>query len=271
MPTAILLFALLVTSPVFAQTSPLERAYGERMAMRALDQRCNFFQTGPRRALAGFTAQARGAALRAGTSADLLSLIARQATNKAATKSCIDPVIAAEAARVIDAHKGWRGQMSNQYPGLARTWQVDRSGMDSWRAVQETGSGTRAGFIGSQATLAFAVETPDVNAAGARLFLRDAGRLGAPKAGQKLSVPLRVGTNAFVASQRRPAETRARVNTPARPGTMLVFPDETTRAVLHADPRDSFEVEITSRTGQITRLVVEVGDIVAAFAFAAEF
>jgi hypothetical protein len=52
---------------------------------------------------------------------------------------------------------------------------------------------------------------------------------------------------------------------------MLIFPDETTRAVLHADPRDSFEVEITSRTGQITRMVVEVGDIVAAFAFAAEF
>jgi hypothetical protein len=271
MVIAILLFAFLSTSPVSAQTSPLERAYGERMAMRALDQRCNFFETGPRRALAGFAAQARGAALRAGTSADLLSLIARQATQKAATKSCVDPAIRAEAARVIEAHRGWRGQMSSQYPGLARTWHVDRSGTDSWRAVQETGSGTRAGFIASQATLAFAVETPDVNAAGARLFLRDAGRLGAPKAGQKLVVPLRVGTNIFVASQRRNADSRERFNGPPRPGTMLIFPDETTRAVLHADPRDSFEVEITSRTGQITRMVVEVGDIVAAFAFAAEF
>jgi hypothetical protein len=265
------LLTCFATSPALAQVTPLERTYGERVAMRALDQRCSLFASGPRRALGGFTAQARGAALRAGSADNHLNLIAAQATQVAAAKSCNDRAVRAEAARVIAAHKGWRSQMTGQYPGTAREWRVDRSGTDSWRAVQEAGGAIRAGFIGNGTTLAFAVETPDVNAAGARLFLRDASRLGAPVAGQRLAVPLRVGTNSHMAADRRPATTKTRVNALPRAGTLLVFPDATTRAVITADPRDSFEIEITSRTGQITRVIVEVGDIVAAFAFAAEF
>ena len=265
------LFLLTCAGSALAQVTPLEQTYGERIAMRALDQRCSLFASGPRRALGGFTAQARGAALRAGSQASRLDLISVQATQAAAAKTCRDPNVRAEAARVIAAHKGWRTQMTAQYPGTARDWRVDRSGMDSWRAVQETGSGIRAGFIGSGNMLAFAIETPDVNAAGARLFLRDASRLGPPRARQRFAVPLRAGTITHVAAARRPANTRVRIATPSRAGTMLIFPDATTRAVLNADPRDNFEIEITSRTGQITRVVVEVGDIVAAFAFAAEF
>jgi hypothetical protein len=267
----IALFAFILTSPALAQVSPLERTYGERVAMRALDQRCNLFATGPRRALGGFTAQARGAALRAGSAASQLNLISNQATAAAARKPCTDPAVKTEAARVIAAHKGWRAQMNAHYPGVVREWRVDRSGLDSWRAVQETGNGIRAGFIGNGTNLAFAVETPDLNAAGARLFLRDASRLGAPVAGQRLAVPLRAGTTSHVAAARRPADSKVRIGTPSRAGTMLIFPDDTTRAVMIADPRDSFEIEITSRTGQIMRVIVEVGDVVAAFAFAAEF
>lgn len=265
------LFTAALTTPAVAQVTSLERTYGERVAMRALDQRCNLFTSGPRRALGGFTAQARGAALRTGAQPSQLNLIARQANAAVQTKSCTDPAVRTEAARVIAAHKGWKAQMTAQYPGLVREWRVDRSGLDSWRAVQETGGGVRVGFIGMNNMLAFAVETPDVNAAGARLFLRDASRLGAPLAGQRLMVPLRVGTSIHVAAARRPADTRARIATPPRAGTMLIFPNPTTLAVMTADPRDSFEVEITNRTGQVTRVIVEVGDIVAAFAFAAEF
>lgn len=265
------LLALLVATPASAQVTALERTYGERVAMRALDQRCNLFATGPRRALAGFTAQARGAALRAGSSLNQLNLIARQSADAVANKRCTDPAIQAESARVIGAHKGWRAQMTASYPGLVRTWQVDRTGMDMWRAVQETNGGIRAGFVSQGNGLAFAVETADVNAAGARLFLRDARRLGDPRAGARLIAPLRAGTIPHVAASRRAADSRARIGLPPRAGTMLIFTPATTQAVLIADPRDSFEIEITSRTGQITKTLVEVGDIVAAFAFAAEF
>jgi hypothetical protein len=271
MMRALLPLIFAVATPAVAQISPLERMYGERVAMRALDQRCQLFESGPRRAQNGFTAQARGAALRAGSPDRQLTMIAAQATAAANAKPCNDPVVRAEAARVIGAHKGWRGQMTAAYPGTARTWQVDRSGKDSWRAVQDLGNNIRAGFVGSNGLLAFAVETPDTSAAGARLFLRDATRLGPPRAGDRLVVPLRVGTTAYVAAARKAADTKERVNTPPRAGTLLIFPDATTRAVLTADPRDSFEIEITGRNGQVTRVIVEVGDVVAAFAFAAEF
>jgi hypothetical protein len=56
-----------------------------------------------------------------------------------------------------------------------------------------------------------------------------------------------------------------------RAGTLFIFSEATTRAVLNADPRDTFEIEITSRSGAVTTLLVEVGDLVAAFTFAAEF
>jgi hypothetical protein len=261
-----------VQAPVaLAQVSPLERVYAERVAMRALGQRCNLFDVGAKRALGGFTAQARGAALRAGVEQAQLSLIANQATLAANGKSCQDHAVQQEASRVIAAHRSWRTQMTGVYPGLARSWLVDRTGKDSWRSVQELGGGIRAGLVPSASGLSFALETPDVSASGARVFLRDANRIGAPRVGQRLTPPLRVGTTTYVAGTSRPADTRARIGVPPRAGTMLLFNDAATRAILQADPRDSFEVEIITRTGQISRGVVEVGDIVAAFAFAAEF
>jgi hypothetical protein len=263
--------AILTPTQTFAQVTPLERTYAERVAMRVLDQKCNLFDVGPRRALGGFTAQARGGALRAGISQGQLSLVANQATQAAAAKPCTDATVRGEAARVIAAHKGWRAQMTGAYPGTLRTWLVDRTGKDSWRAVQELGNGLRAGFVASPTGLSFALETPGTLVSGARLYLRDASRIGWPSAGQRLVVPLRVGTTAYVAGTIRAADTKERIGLPSRTGTMLVFNDEATRAVILADPRDSFEVEIIERNGRVVRAIVEVGDVVAAFAFAAEF
>ncbi len=266
-------FCLAVLMPVtsHAQVNGLERSYAERMAMRAIDERCQLLESGPRRALAGFTAQARGAALRSGSSTQRLDMIANQAKTAAAAKPCRDRAIQTEAARLIAAHKGWRAQLTGSFPGLARSWKVDRGGKDIWRAVQDTGGATRAGLIASGNGLSFAIETPDVEASGARLFLRDLSKLGPPQPSRVLAPPLRNGTTIHVAASRRPAATRARVETKPRTGTLFAFSDATTRAVLNADPRDTFEIEITSRSGTVTRLMVEVGDLVAAFTFAAEF
>ncbi len=267
----LIVITFMLPNAVLAQVSPLERTYAERVAMRALDQRCNLLELGPRRALGGFTAQARGAALRAGANQTQLTLIASQASHAAAGKSCTDAGVRAEANRVSAAHKGWRAQMTGAYLGNARTWLVDRSGKDSWRAVQELGGGLRAGFVASPGGLQFALETSSLGVSGARLYLRDAMRIGPPAAGARPSPPLRVGTTAFVAAGSRPADTKERIGLPPRAGTMLMFNDAATRAVILADPRDSFEVEIIGRNGQVERGIVEVGDIVAAFAFAAEF
>jgi hypothetical protein len=267
------IFCLALLAPMTsnAQVNGLERSYAERMAMRAIDERCQLLESGPRRALAGFTAQARGAALRSGANTQRLNMIADQAKTAAAARPCRDPAVQSEAQRIIAAHKGWRAQLTGNYPGLVRSWKVDRGGKDIWRAVQDTGNATRAGLISSGNGLSFAVETPDVEASGARLFLRDLSKLGPPQPSRNLAPPLRNGTTFHVAASRRPAAARARVESKPRAGTLFVFSDATTRAVLNADPRDTFEIEITSRTGTVTRLLVEVGDLVAAFTFAAEF
>lgn len=268
---AIFCLALLIPVAGHAQVTGLERSYAERMAMRAIDERCQLLEIGPRRALAGFTAQARGAALRSGSSTLRLDMIADQAKTAASAKPCSDPSVQSESHRIIAAHKGWRAQLTGKYAGLVRSWKVDRGGKDIWRALQDTGSATQAGLVASGSGLSFAVETPDVDASGARLFLRDRSKLGPPQPSQTLIPPLRNGTTIHIASSRRPAATRARVESKPRIGTLFVFSDATTRAVLNADPRDAFEIEITSRSGTVTQLLVEVGDLVAAFTFAAEF
>lgn len=262
-----------VTAPaVRAQSAtPAERAFAERAAMLAADQRCNLLNPDTRRALAAFTAQARGDLLRAGVADARVALIASQARAAAGRRACADPVIRTEAARVSSAHKAWRGQMSASYPGLARRWDASRAGKDGWRAWQELGGGVRAGFVREGATgLAFAVETPSTAVSGARLHLRDPNRLGAPRAGQRLSPPLRVGTSAHLAASSRPAITKARIEAPPRAGRLLVFPPAATRAAAEADPRDTFEVEVIDRSGRPARYLVEAGDIAAAYAFAAE-
>jgi hypothetical protein len=268
---AIFLLALLMPVASHAQVNGLERSYAERVAMRAIDARCQLFERGPRRALAGFSAQARGAALRSGSSTQRMDMIAEQAKTAAAAKPCHDPSVQIEVQRIIAAHKGWRAQLTGNYPGLARSWRVDRGGKDIWRAVQDTGSATRAGLITSATGLSFAVETADVDTSGARLFLRDLSKLGPPQPSPTLTPPLRNGTTIHVASSRHPAATRARLEQEPRAGTLFIFSEATTRAVLNADPRDTFEIEITSRSGAVTTLLVEVGDLVAAFTFAAEF
>jgi hypothetical protein len=250
--------------------SPLERTYAERVAMGAIAERCDLLKEGPQRALLGFTAQARGAVLRAGVDDQRVNLITQQAKAASAQKSCRDVAIVGEAHRIERAHQSWRGQMSASYPGLVRTWVVDRSGKDAWRAVQDLGQGVRAGFVRTRTGLAFAIETPDTRGVSARLLLRDISRLPPPKAGTRLAPPMRAGTKAYLAAAKQPANTRQRVELPPRAGALFAFADATTRAVLNADPRDSFEIEILSPSGQSTSFVVEVGDIAAAWAFAAE-
>ena len=269
--TTLTLVLILSPNLARAQVSGLERSFAQRAAMRAIDSRCGLLEEGPRRALSGFIAQARGAALRAGTSSQRLDQIEGQAKQAMSGKACTDPAIKAEAKRIIAAHKGWRAQLTATYPGSQRSWMVDRSGKDTWRAVQDLGGGTRAGLVANGAGLSFALETPDMQAAGARLFLRDASKVGAPTFNRPLTPPPRSGVTVFVAAQRQPAASRSRYDQAPRAGTLFLFSEATTRAVLYADPRDTFEVELTNRSGQVTRLLVEVGDLVAAYTFAAEF
>ena len=252
-----------------AASETMVRLFAERTAMVRLDTQCRLFTAEERIGLTAFTAQARGALLRAGESDARVAGLERTARDAASRRACTETVVTTEAARVRRAFQAWRTQMTAAYPGTVRTWNASRAGVDPWRAWQELGGGVRAGFLRTETGAVFAVESPDTALASARLFLRDPRRLGPPAAGGRLQVPLRAGTIAHTAAARRAAVTKVRVEAAPRAGTLLVFADATTLAVSQADPRDSFEVELVSRTGAVRTVVVEVGDITAAWATAA--
>lgn len=268
--TAFLAASIIFASNAQAQVSGEERVFATRAAMLEIDRRCTLFNPQQRRALNAFMLQARGSILRAGGDAARLSLISSQARQGVATKPCNDAEIQAEAERIRRAHSGWRMQMLAEFPGIRRNWVASRAGVDNWRVWQELGSGVRAGYVLARNGLAFGVETPSLDVASARVYLRDVSKLGLPRSNSNLQPPPRMGTKLYNATAIVPAQTKAKVDSATRSGTLVLFSDEVTRAVIAADPRDCFEVEIISRNGTASRYIVEVGDVIAAFALGAE-
>lgn len=262
--------ALFCASTAIAQVSPSERLFAERVAMLSLDARCNYFSPEQRRALNAFMMQSRGALLRQGTAIERLNLIAGQARGGVATKACNDTSIINEAGRAKRAHSAWRLQMKANFPGTKRVWHASRAGVDNWRAWQELGNSARGGFVLAKNGLAFGVETQTIGIASARIYLRDISKIGLPVANSNLRPPIRSGTNSFAATLIVPAQSKATVDSAPRAGTLVLFPDNVTRAIIGLDPRDSFEVELIRRDGQIEHYVIEVGDVIAAFALGAE-
>lgn len=253
-----------------AQVSPQEQIFAERVAMLAIDNKCHFFDGNERRALNAFMLQVRGTLLRSGSLDARVGLIMKQAMGGIANKSCNDPLITQEVARAKKAHKSWRLQMNANFAGPHRVWYASRAGLDNWRAWQDVGDGIRIGFVLAQNGLVFGVETPSTNVATMRVFWRDIKRLGPPKANMGLFSLPRMGTITQNATKLLPAVSKLRLDSPPRTGILALFPNDVTRSVVALDPRDCFEVEIVEKNGAVKKYIVEVGDIIAAFALGAE-
>lgn len=264
---------LLAFAPIAAnaQVSNEERLLAERLALLTIDTKCGFFNGNERRALNAFMLQVRGSLLRAGTPDNRVGLIMSQAKNAAASKACNDSIVVTEVARAKKAYLGWKGQYIAEYKGTHRVWKASRAGVDNWRAWQELGSGVRAGFVLAPNGLAFAVETPSLEVATMRIYYRNAQLLGLPKGNTNLKPPPRSGTYSENAASILGAQTKLRVDSKPNKGTLAVFSNSVTRNIVALDPRDCFEIEIVNRTGGVTNYIVEVGDIITAFALGAEF
>ncbi|MBN8649382.1 MAG: hypothetical protein J0L55_15615, partial [Caulobacterales bacterium] len=259
----IFIFATSYQEKANAQVSPQEQIFAERVAMLSIDNKCHFFDGNERRAINAFMLQARGSLLRNGNSDARVGLIMKQAMGGIANKSCSDPLIVQEAARVKKAYKSWRMQMNASFAGTNRVWHASRAGLDNWRAWQDVGDGIRIGFVMAQNGLVFGVETPSLNVATMRVFWRDTKRLGPPKANMGLVAPPRMGTITQNATKLLPAVSKQRLDSPPRIGILALFPNDVTRSIVALDPRDCFEVEIVQKNGAISKYIVEVGDIIA--------
>lgn len=242
------------------------RVHAERVAMAAADRRCGLLSPRDRLRLDAGVAQARGAVLRAGMTEAVADAQAVQARRAIALKPCTDPVLTAEAARLRDSFAALDKVSQMDFVG----WTARRWGADVWRVVHDAPGGARAGLIEAEGGLALAVETPDASPArSARLVLRDMSR-ARPAEVIALSAagPSPAVTRAIWAGSRRAAESRPRIQAPARAGHLFVFPREAVDAVAALDPREPVWFEI-DRPGRIERIRVTVADFATARAFLA--
>ncbi|MBS0412244.1 MAG: hypothetical protein JSR86_20155 [Proteobacteria bacterium] len=261
--------------------------------MLTAGQRCGLFTPPLMAALASAQAQARGAALRAGTAPASLDATGGRARAKAMAVACGSPDLSMAAARVRAGFQGYGALRSMDFPGDMAAWRADRTaprGPDQtvWRLVQSTRAGWDSvdfgltagrGGPGLAAVAAFA---DGAQPYAARLVMRDPAQAAAPfldprTADARGRIPLsgrlppRWATQAFAASGRAPAG-REMLPAGAKSAWMLRFPPAAEAALAGLDPREAVAVEFLfpGRAGdQVRTAYVEVGDFAAGRAFLA--
>jgi len=274
-----LLGLALVAMPhgAFAQPADL---FFERTVMTAADGRCGLFTPEVSAALAAGAAQARGAALRAGTDTKILAERDAAARRYAGQLNCKSPKVLAEAARVQQAYSNYSRISRMTYPGDVADWRADRGSGKAprWRLAQDAGfSGGRmtfglAGREGANALLAVAEFTDGQTPYGARLVLRDSGRTMGPYLDARTKVqplnrklPPRGATRAFMAEARSEADEML-LPKGSDGGWAFRFPAAAAQALADLDPREAVAVEFLFSGGARTAYV-EVGDFAAGRAF----
>ena len=276
--------AALVVAPGLAQAQPVDLFY-ERTVMTAADQRCDLFAPEVAAALASAAAQARGAALRAGTSATSLRQIQAAAQAKAASVSCASPDIAMAAGRVKSAFAGFARIERQVYPGDILSWRADRGSgrTNRWKLAQDVAFGPDrmafglAGRENPGTLIAVARFADGAEPYAARLVLRDEDRSGQPYlnrwgGGATTSLPLNRrlpptgGLKSFPAAARSPAGQDL-LPKDATAGWAFRFPDAAAQALAGLDPRESIAVDFLFPGDVTRRAYVEVGDFAAGRAF----
>ncbi len=278
-----------VALPGFAQAQPADLFY-ERTVMSAADQRCGLFAPEVAAALAAGTAQAHGAALRAGTSSASLRQTEMAARAKANAADCRSPDIATAAARVKNAFSGYARMTRLNYAGDVAGWAADRNlgRAARWRLAQETTFGPApekngrmafglAGREGQEALVAVAVFADGAQPYAARLVLRDDARASQPYldrfgGGSTAGLPLARRLPPPSAQKVYAAAGRAPAGSDLLPkgevtGWAFRFPDAAGVELASLDPREAVAVDFLFPGDTVRRAYVEVGDFAAGRAF----
>ncbi len=267
--------------PALAQT-PYE-LFRERTAMLATGERCRLFDADTTAALDAGRAQARTAALRAGTESDALDRGADQARAQVAPLACNAPIVMREAQRVKSAFALYSGMHRMSFPGDVGAWRADRTlavHNASWMLAQDAFAGQDrvvfglAGREGGQA-ITVAVASPDgAEPYAARILMRDPLRASRPylPGGHpplQARAPVRAAARAILAEAKAPAD-RALLPVGVNAASAFRFPTETLAALQKLDPREAISVEFLypSSGGDLVRTAfLEVGDFNAGVAF----
>lgn len=289
-----LMGAALAVAPGFAQAQPAADLYYQRAVMSAADQRCGLFAPDVAAALAAATAQARGAALRAGVTPETLRKAERDAQVRSESTGCHSPDMLMAAAQVKSAFAGYAKMTRLTYAGDVAGWAADKNlgRAVRWSLAQETsfGAGAESGRMafglagreGAQGLVASASFADGAQPYAARLVLRDAARAAQPylarygtgaTAGLPLAsrLPPPLAQKAYAAAARAPSDAELLPHLAsgkgAASGWAFRFPDAAAQDLAALDPREAVAVDFLFSGGATRRAYVEVGDFAAGRAF----
>jgi hypothetical protein len=283
-----LLGTALAAGPAAALASTAAELFYERTVMTAADARCGLFTPALGQSLVAAQAQARGAALRAGTDPASLSDIQHRAEDKAAATACDNPDLVLAAGRVRNAFEGYQKLTRMAYPGDLTSWQANRTYAEAsvWRLSQPAVFGWDrmifglAGRDAPGALVAVASFADGQAPYSARLVMRDAARTGQPyldrrqaDAAGRMPLPARLpprGLNRSFLAEARSEANPALLPSGAKEGWTFRFSGPAAEALAALDPREAVMVEFVfaGRDGDVVRSAyVEVGDFAAGRAF----
>ncbi|GAA0644767.1 hypothetical protein [Brevundimonas lenta] len=265
--------ALLAPASAFAGASD---TYYERAFVVAADARCDLFQPQVGRALDAATAQARGAALRSGTSPADLAAVAARARARAGAVSCADPQLATVRDRVDGAFAGWARTSRMTFPGDRAHWVANRTGYarPTWRLHQTSAIGASPVAFGLAGKDQAASDLTAVvswygrpRPYAARIVLRDPSKLPRPwLAGDNLA-PESARASLWATGVSTADATL--LSDGKRDGDAWRFPASAAAALEKLDPRESFAIEFHFRDGSVATVPFEAGDFTAGRAFLA--
>jgi hypothetical protein len=283
---AALLLAILA-APSAARADSAASLLYERTLMERAGARCRLFTPEVASALTAAAVQARGAALRSGTSNEVVRQIEARAELRAYATPCALPDLATAADRVRKAFDGYAGLREMSYPGTLSSWQADRKPwplvLDGkvqpgprWRLSQAASGGAVVGLTTGTGLVAVTTSPDGAAASSARLILRDPAKAADAVIDPRRRdltgrAPPRSVTQTFLAQAIGPAPASL-LPKAARGGAMVTFPPEAAKAMAALDPRETATVEFVfpTLTGErVETTLVEVGDFAAGRAFLA--
>lgn len=284
----LLIGAAFCAAPVVALAGGALDLFYERSVMVAADNRCHLFDSGVGAALDAARVQARGAAMRAGSTDEVLADVANRARAKAGAADCRSADVATAANRVIAAFKGYSRIARLTYPGDTVAWDANRNvSVDGpiWRLSQPSKFGWDSmvfglgGKTGQGVLLASASFADGASPYAVRLVMRDVSRTSGPyldrrQAGPNGRIPLAgrlppSATRAFSAEARSTASPRLAPNG-AKSAILVRFPSEAVEALARLDTREAVVIEFVFAgrdRDAVRRAYVEVGDFAAGRAF----
>lgn len=271
---AALMAVAALSLPTIAWAGPADTYY-ERAFVVAADARCQLFAPQIDAALNAATAQARGAALRAGAGEAELAAAASRARSRAGAVSCADPDLAVVRARVDGAFSGWLRTPRMEFPGRHRPWTANRvrSAEANWRLQQMSVVGASPvafGYAGKGETPGLTAVVSFVGRSrpyAARIVLRDPVRVSRPWLAGDGLVPVSARASLW-ATGVAPADVTLLAEG-RRAGEAWRFPAATATALERLDPRETFAIEFHFRDGSVATAKFEAGDFTAGRAFLA--